>query len=92
MIQISVFFTRWTLEETPAFEEKIEEEFIQIQRPRENPRFNATFVRQSTEPRASTLWLILRQKREYNMLHTAESPINSGFAVFDVFFFNAVMR
>jgi len=53
----------------PAFKETIEEEFIQIQRPPENPQ-NATFVRQSTESMTAPLWLIVCQKREYNMRRT----------------------
>ena len=48
MIPILVKFIRWTLHETLAFEEKIEEEFIPIKRPQENSP-SATFVRQSTE-------------------------------------------
>ena len=48
------YVLRWTLQETPAFEERIEEEFIQIRRPQENPQ-NATFVRQSTESMTTPL-------------------------------------
>ena len=62
-------FLKWTLQEIPAFEGKIEEEFIQMQRPQENPQ-DVTFVRQSTETMTAPLWLIVRQKREYNMRKT----------------------
>ena len=37
LIPISATFSRWILQETSAFAEKIEEEFIQTQRPQETP-------------------------------------------------------
>ena len=68
LILILVMFLRWTFQETLAFKEKIEE-FIQIERPQENPQ-NAPFVSQSTESVTAPLWLIVREKREYNMRRT----------------------